>query len=109
MTEFATMLWCCLAGVFLIGLAMVFLARISKSKPRGIFLCARCGYLGEARMLERGGTLLELFLWLLGFVPGLIYNLWRFSTRRSVCAVCESDSLVPLHSARGRELLARYH
>jgi hypothetical protein len=47
-----------------------------------------------------GSFVIELFLWLIFLLPGLIYSIWRVSTKHQVCGRCQSRELVPLDSAR---------
>jgi len=48
-------------------------------------------------------------LWLAFLIPGLIYSIWRLTTRQPACAKCGATDVVPEDSPRGAELLARYH
>jgi hypothetical protein len=68
-------------------------------------ICARCGVQGSLKSETKGSFLIEVILWLMFIVPGLIYSLWRLSTRRKVCGACGSPELVPLDSPRGKQLL----
>lgn len=68
-------------------------------------VCTTCGYLGPTRRHTRGSLLIEIVLWLLFIVPGLVYSLWRLSTRRRVCAACGNDTLVPPDTPKGRQLM----
>ena len=67
--------------------------------------CTRCGYVGPTRTHTPGSMGVELVLWLLLLVPGLIYSVWRISARREVCAACGSDAVVPTEKTRGREIV----
>jgi hypothetical protein len=68
------------------------------------YICARCGVQGSLKSETRGSFLIEVVLWLMFIIPGLIYSLWRLSTRRKVCGSCGSHELVPLNSPRGKQL-----
>lgn len=50
--------------------------------------CPECGYEGKPSTVTRGSFAIELILWLCYLLPGLIYSLWRLSTRRYVCRQC---------------------
>lgn len=50
---------------------------------------------------------MEVLLWLLFLLPGLVYSLWRLMARRDVCGLCGAAELLPVESPRGRELAAR--
>lgn len=71
-------------------------------------ICADCGSQDYAKKTTRGSFALELLLWLLGILPGLIYSIWRLSTRYTACAGCSSTRLLPVNSPAGRELVARF-
>lgn len=72
-------------------------------------ICAACGTVGEAKTVTRGSLLIEIILWLCFLIPGLIYTVWRLTTRGRACASCSSSELVPVATPRGRELMARYN
>lgn len=68
--------------------------------------CPRCGHVGAPDSHTPGSRFIELLLWLLFIVPGLIYSLWRFSAQREVCAKCGAAELLPLDTPRGRAVAA---
>jgi hypothetical protein len=68
-------------------------------------VCTTCGHLGPTRMHTRGTIVLEILLWLLFLVPGLIYSLWRLSTRQRVCTACGGSALVPPDTPAGKRLV----
>lgn len=72
-------------------------------------ICQHCGSTGTPRTVTRGSFLLEVLLWLTFLVPGILYSLWRLSTRQPVCRQCGASHMVPLHSPRGQKLLAEFH
>lgn len=91
-----------------IGLALVGIIRsVTNSSGAGL-ICSRCGTANRARTHTRGSISIEILLWLMFIIPGLIYSIWRLTTRAKVCAACSSAELVPLSSPAGKELLARY-
>lgn len=68
-------------------------------------VCASCHEKGVPVKHTKGSIWLEILLWVLFFPVGFVYSVWRMTTKRKVCAVCGSGELVPLESARGREIL----
>ena len=68
-------------------------------------ICSSCGSIVQPMQLTRGSILIEIVLWLCFIIPGLIYSLWRLSSRQSACPRCKSDQLVPLDSPRGLKLM----
>ena len=74
--------------------------------PTKSMLCTRC--LTEAPPVKtiRGSFLLELFLWFLMIFPGLIYTIWRLSTRKLACQSCGAVEMIPPDSPMARRLKA---
>lgn len=60
--------------------------------------CLACGHEGRTKKITRGSFFIEIILWLCFLIPGLIYSIWRLSTRHDVCANCGGTSIVPLAS-----------
>lgn len=50
---------------------------------------------------------MELALWLLFCAPGLIYSIWRLTTKKYVCASCKNSGIIPLASPNGQRLHAQ--
>ena len=71
-------------------------------------ICSKCGTAGKPKRETQGSILIEIILWLALLFPGLIYSVWRLTTRRDVCRACGSPELVPIGSPVGRELAAKY-
>ena len=72
-------------------------------------ICTQCGNPAAAPTLyDAGSGCLELFLWLCGILPGLVYHLWRRDSYRAVCPSCGSTAVVPMSSPVGRELQRKY-
>jgi proteolipid membrane potential modulator len=71
-------------------------------------ICTQCGHCGPTKTHTKGSFLIELVLWICALLPGLIYSLWRLTTRQRVCRKCESSSLVPADTPRGRQLLEQF-
>lgn len=69
-------------------------------------ICAQCQSIVKPRSDTKGSCLVEGALWLLFIVPGLIYSLWRLSSKAKACPVCGGTELVPLDTPRGRALAA---
>jgi hypothetical protein len=69
--------------------------------------CTRCGTVASPKRHTRGSFLIELVLWCCLIVPGLIYSLWRLTTRAWVCRACGSTEIIPPDSPRARQLAGR--
>lgn len=70
------------------------LLKLVLDKPKSMF-CRNCGYSGKVYLSMRGSGLIEVFLWLMFIIPGVIYSLWRSSSRFYKCPSCESQGLIP--------------
>ncbi len=80
--------------------------RIVKIPKKG-FICEACGEVGWPRKIVPGSFLIEVLLWLLLIVPGLIYTIWRLTSCRWVCPRCRAH-MVPLGSAGGQRLVHQF-
>lgn len=76
--------------------------RISKD---GSMVCPSCGSRGEPKTITKGSTGIELILWLCLLVPGLIYSIWRLSSRVKGCPSCGSMGMIPANSPHGKKLI----
>jgi hypothetical protein len=69
-------------------------------------ICTSCGYKGKPKKLTKGSILVEIALWFLLIVPGVIYSVWRLASRYEACPQCKSQTMIPLDSPIGKKLLA---
>lgn len=72
-------------------------------------VCASCGHYGKPKQAAKGSTGVELILWLLFIIPGLIYSFWRMGSYHPVCAKCKGTQLVPAKSPIGQKMLKEFH
>lgn len=70
----------------------------------GIY-CKACGYTGKPKYDTQGSFLIELILWCTFIVPGLVYSLWRMSSKKQICPLCKSTDLIPLNSPIAKQML----
>jgi hypothetical protein len=75
-------------------------------KPRVI--CANCGQIGKTRINTPGSGVLEILLWVLFLLPGMIYTAWRLNKRRELCRACGSADVIPLSTPRGKLLSTQF-
>ncbi len=73
---------------------------------RAPMYCANCGTVGAPKRSTKGYFVLEVVLWLFFLLPGLIYSVWRLSTKTWVCPSCAAPNMVPLDSPRARSARA---
>lgn len=64
--------------------------------------CMACGSEADPITKTKGSILIEIVLWPCFIVPGLIYSLWRITSRQPVCAVCGAANLIPTDSPAAR-------
>lgn len=72
--------------------------KILKSKDSGSDdpkFCTSCGHEGPTDQKTKGSIWIEIILWLCFLVPGVIYSIWRHTTRTMVCKSCGASTLVP--------------
>jgi hypothetical protein len=71
-------------------------------------VCTRCGTaFKQPKKFVAGSFALEVLLWLLFLLPGLLYSIWRQTTRAKVCPSCKSPDIIRLDTPEGRRLQAR--
>lgn len=68
--------------------------------------CQNCETVAVPKRVTKGSFIIELFLWLMFLVPGLIYSLWRLTTRHDACPACGATNMLPLTSPKARAKLA---
>ncbi len=71
-------------------------------------ICPNCGFKGESKSVTKGSFGTELILWLLLIVPGVIYSIWRLTTRHQACPECGADNMVPVETPRGKKLVEEF-
>lgn len=69
--------------------------------------CIQCHENAPSKNVTDGYFLLEVALWAFFIVPGILYSLWRLTTRHKACRACGSANLVPSHSDRAKAEIAR--
>ncbi len=69
------------------------------------FVCTTCGFIGSPKKIVKGSILIELVLWLAFLVPGLIYSIWRLTTKYDACPKCKNASMIPADSPTGQKLI----
>lgn len=68
-------------------------------------ICKECGSTEGYKYFTPGSIFIEIILWLCFIIPGLIYTIWRLSSRHKVCKICDSRKLIPVNSPAGRDLI----
>ena len=69
--------------------------------------CKNCGFMGIPKLTVKGSFVIELALWLCFLVPGLIYSIWRLTTKEQACPNCKNPTMIPLDSPLAKSQLSR--
>jgi hypothetical protein len=72
---------------------------------KDLYICRTCWVIATPKNVIKGSFLIEIVLWCLFIIPGVLYSIWRFITKDKVCPVCSSLAVVPINSLMGRKLL----
>ena len=64
-----------------------------------------CGHISSPKTAIKGNGLIEIFLWFFFIIPGIIYSIWRSSSRYKVCRKCHGTNLIPLDTPVGQKIL----
>ncbi len=67
-------------------------------------ICPNCGTIGKPKAVTRGSILIEIVLWLFFIIPGVIYSVWRLTTKTKACRACEAENMIPLNSPMGKKI-----
>lgn len=68
-------------------------------------VCTRCGHVGSPTSVTKGSFAIEVVLWLCFIIPGLIYSLWRLSSRHEACAMCGNAEVLPRQAPLAQKFL----
>ena len=68
--------------------------------------CSACHtVIKKPKKHTKGSFLIEVILWISFIIPGLIYTIWRVSSRSNVCPECGSQNLIPSSSPAAQKFL----
>jgi len=56
--------------------------------------CPNCEYEGQHKNITKGSFIIELGLWLVFLFPGIIYSIWRLTSKYKGCPKCEYKYVV---------------
>ncbi len=88
-------------AIFVVGARAVLSLRRSEES----LICTTCGAQTDMPQSKASGSfVVEIILWLALIIPGLLYSLWRQSTRKKVCPACGSATLILANTPDGRKL-----
>jgi len=69
--------------------------------------CCGCYEVVQPKLVSPGSFAVELVLWLLLIVPGLIYSVYRATAKQDTCPNCGSHDFTKPDSKRAQMLLAQ--
>ena len=84
---------------FIIVVCIVFAMHVADKIGKKRF-CKQCHNTVQASNKAGGSFIIEVILYLLFIVPGLIYSVWRMSSKRLTCPECGSTDVVHLQRNR---------
>jgi hypothetical protein len=64
--------------------------------------CPNCGTVGKPKKITKGSLLIEIVLWLFMILPGLLYSMWRLTTKYQACPSCLAPNMIPVDSPKAR-------
>ena len=70
-------------------------------------ICTDCEHIGKPKRMTRGSLAVEIALWICFIVPGIIYSIWRLSSRYNGCEACGSARVISTTSPRAKKLLEK--
>jgi hypothetical protein len=73
------------------------------SKPP-THICVACGTQCVPKTYTKGSTIIELALWLLLCFPGIIYSIWRLTSRYTGCSAC-GGQVIGINTPMGANLV----
>jgi hypothetical protein len=62
------------------------------------WFCAQCHTVGVPEWQTQGSFFIEIALYLLFCAPGLIYTIWRLTSKKRICPACHSTAIIRANS-----------
>jgi TRAP-type mannitol/chloroaromatic compound transport system permease small subunit len=72
-------------------------------------ICPNCGELGKLKSKTKGNIWIEILLWCCFLIPGLLYSIWRLTSKQTVCQSYENPGMISVDSPRWNEIWTKYH
>ena len=61
-------------------------------------ICKSCGSTMGVKKITKGSLLIEIVLWCFFIVPGVIYSIWRLTSKYDACKACNSPEIIPTNN-----------
>lgn len=71
-------------------------------------VCTSCGSQVRPKSITPGKFWMELLLWIAGLLPGLIYSIWRITSRYQGCPVCRGRAVIPINTPVGQNVVKSF-
>lgn len=68
-------------------------------------VCKDCGHVGLSKKKPKGSVVIEILLWFLLLVPGIIYSVWRTLNRTFYCSKCGEMRVTRADSPMGKAVI----
>ena len=68
-------------------------------------VCESCNEQTMSVTKMKGTMLINIVLLVCMVVPGVLYFVWRLTTKHKACGSCGSDQILPINSLKGKKLL----
>ena len=72
-------------------------------------ICSSCGEVDKLKSVVHGSIFIELILWLCFIIPGLVYSIWRHTTKHKECSSCGCGELLKVTSPKGKLIFEELH
>jgi hypothetical protein len=70
--------------------------------------CCQCGSVAHPKNITKGSILIEIGLWLVLVLPGVLYTVWRFTSKYEGCRVCGSHKVIPLTTPKANLMMSQH-
>jgi hypothetical protein len=68
--------------------------------------CDHCGFVGRPKRYTKGSFGIEILLYFLMIFPGLLYTVWRLTSKFSGCPKCATPNMMPATSPKARAAIS---
>lgn len=65
---------------------------------KGTHYCTQCGSVAYPKNYTKGSFGIEILLYLLMILPGILYTLWRLTSKYKGCPKCHAPNMIPVGS-----------
>jgi hypothetical protein len=67
-------------------------------------ICRNCGNIGFSKEVIKGSLWITIILLFFYILPGIIYEIWRGTTKVFCCPKCNSQSIIPANTPAARKI-----